>query len=337
MRFVVTGAAGFVGCCLSELLVERFGADSVQGVVGPAVLHQKERVRYERLQRLGVRTIASDLRESPVLRGELADFDVLFHLAAYAKTEEDSPDVRINDLGTERLIRELGPRLKGGRVVYTSTIAAVDAPPGGGLIDLDTPCAPKTEYGATKLAGERIVRRYAAQFGYRYSILRLPTIYGPGFRPGGMFDILAQSLRTKGLSTRIYWPGKMAIMGVSDLAPILLAAATDDRMADRIFLVSTNEDPTMGQIAEQIARANGIEYRPIRLPGWLMTCLGWSAWPLWQSSFVPYLIRVSAWRMSLVVQGFHSDGSELTRLLDLKYRPWQESFAEMYAEPDHPR
>jgi uncharacterized protein YbjT (DUF2867 family) len=34
MRFVVTGATGFIGYPLCELLVERFGADSVQAVVG---------------------------------------------------------------------------------------------------------------------------------------------------------------------------------------------------------------------------------------------------------------------------------------------------------------
>jgi UDP-glucose 4-epimerase len=332
MKFVITGAAGFVGYSLSELLVKRFGADSVQAVVGPAPLHEKERVRYERLKGLGVRTISSDLRESPVLRAALTDFDVLFHLAAYARTEENSRDVRINDLGTERLIRELGPRLKGGRVVYTSTIAAVDTPAGGGRIDIRTPCAPKTEYGATKLAAEEVVKRYAAELGYQYSILRLSTVYGPGFRPGGMFDVLAHSLRTNGLSARIQWPGKMAIVGVSDLAQILLAAGIDDRMADRTFLVSTNEDPTMGQIAEQIARVIGAGYRPIRLPQWLMTCLGWSAWPFWQSSFMPHLIRISAWRLSLVIEGFYADGSELTHMLDLQYRPWKEGFAAMYAD-----
>ncbi|MGB7759055.1 MAG: NAD-dependent epimerase/dehydratase family protein [Bryobacteraceae bacterium] len=332
MRFVVTGAAGFVGYSLSELLVKRFGVDSVQAVVGPAPLHEKERARQERLQELGVRTIASDLRECPVLRAALTDFDVLFHLAAYARTEEDSRDVRINDLGTERLIRELGPRLEGARVVYASSIAAVDAPPGGGRIDMTAPCAPKTEYGATKLAGEEIVKRCAAGLGYRYSILRLSTVYGPGFRPGGMFDVLAHSLRANGLSARICWPGKISLVGVSDLAEILLAAATDGRMADRTFLVSTNEDPSMGAISEQIARAIGADYRPIRLPHWLMTCLRSSAWPIWQTRFIPHPLRISAWRLSLVIEGLYADGSELTSLLNFRYRPWKEEFPAMYAD-----
>ena len=96
MKCVVTGSVGFVGCALSELLVNQLGADFVVAVVGPAPIHEKERERYNRLQRLGVRTVASDLRRSPVLDEELADFDVLFHLAAYVRTEENSSVVSTN-------------------------------------------------------------------------------------------------------------------------------------------------------------------------------------------------------------------------------------------------
>jgi nucleoside-diphosphate-sugar epimerase len=78
---------------------------------------------------MGLSTLPIDLRRSPVLAGSLDDFDVLFHLAAYVRTEENSPDVSINDVGTERLLEELGPRLTGKHVVYSGTIAAVDSFP----------------------------------------------------------------------------------------------------------------------------------------------------------------------------------------------------------------
>jgi nucleoside-diphosphate-sugar epimerase len=45
MRFVVSGGAGFVGYPLCELPGERFGANSVQAMVGPAALHEKEPAR----------------------------------------------------------------------------------------------------------------------------------------------------------------------------------------------------------------------------------------------------------------------------------------------------
>src|SRR5882762_4438217 len=250
MRAVVTGAAGFVGYALTELLVREWGPESVQAVVGP-VQHDKERARLEQLRRLGTPLISFDLRQTPVFQTGLADFDVFFHLAAHVRTEDRSTDVRINDQGTARLLSELGPRLKGKRFIYTSTIAAVDSPPGGGGITAQTPCHPRTEYGATKLAAEQLLKSAAAEGGFNYTILRLPTVYGPGYRPGGMFDVLAKSLPRNTLSTRVQWPGKIAIIQVQDLARILVQASTHPAMSDRTFLVSSDEDPTMGEITSQ--------------------------------------------------------------------------------------
>jgi nucleoside-diphosphate-sugar epimerase len=170
-----------------------------------------------------------------VFETELADFDVIFHLAAYVRTENNSTDVRINDKGTERLLSELRPRLEGKRFIYTSTIAAVDSPPAGGCITPQTPCRPRTDYGVTKLAAEQLLKEAAAKGGFSYTILRLPTVYGPGYRPGGMFDVVAKSLPRNTLSTRILWPGKMAIIQVHDLARILLQASGHPEMRDRTF------------------------------------------------------------------------------------------------------
>jgi thioester reductase-like protein len=67
MRAVVTGAAGFVGYALSELLASEWGPKSVQAVVGP-VQHDKERARLDRLRHLGTPLTSFDLRQSPRVR-----------------------------------------------------------------------------------------------------------------------------------------------------------------------------------------------------------------------------------------------------------------------------
>ncbi len=333
MRAVVTGAAGFIGCALTELLASEWGPKSVQAVVGP-VQHDKERGRLERLRRLGTPITSFDLRQSPVFQVGLADFDVFFHLAAHTRTEDASTDVRINDIGTERMLSELGPRLEGKRFIYTSTICAVDSPPGGGRMTDKTPCRPRIEYGVTKLAAEQLVKAAASEIGFDYTILRLPTVYGPGYRPGGMFDVLAKSLLRNTLSTRILWPGKMAIVQVHDLARILVHASTHPDMSNRTFFVSSDEDPTMGEITRQVALSIGTTQRPIVLPSWLLCCLRATRSPIWQNAFLPHWIKILAWRGSLVLDGFYCDGSELTNLLHFKYQPWRQAFESMYAGPD---
>jgi len=55
--------------------------------------------------------------------------------------------------------------------------------------------------------------------------------------------------------------------------------------------------------------------------------------PIWQSAALPHWIKISAWRLSLVLDGLYCDGSELTNLLHFKYQPWREAFGRLYAEP----
>jgi nucleoside-diphosphate-sugar epimerase len=148
-----------------------------------------------------------------------------------------------------------------------------------------------------------------------------------------MFDVLAKSLPRNTLSTRILWPGKIAIIQVHDLARILVQASTHPEMSDRTFLVSSDEDPTMGEITSQAAQSIGVRHRPIVLPSWLLYCLRTVRSPIWQSAALPHWIKISAWRLSLVLDGLYCDGSELTNLLHFKYQPWRQAFEKLYAEP----
>jgi nucleoside-diphosphate-sugar epimerase len=98
------------------------------------------------------------------------------------------------------------------------------------------------------------VKRKAEQWGFDYTVLRLCTVYGPGFRPGGMFDYLAGAVPREKLSARIAWPGRMSIVEVNDAADILIHVSVNSQAANRTFLVSSDEDPTMSQMVECAAQ-----------------------------------------------------------------------------------
>jgi nucleoside-diphosphate-sugar epimerase len=155
-----------------------------------------------------------------------------------------------------------------------------------------TPCLPRTVYGITKLRAEAILKHCAAKYGFTYTILRLPTVYGPGYRPGGMFDVFVKDLPKNKLSIRIAWPGPMSIMEVDDVAKLLAAAAADQRMVGQTYFVSSGEDPGMGEMAAYTAEILGGPYRPIKLPQNLapfsMRLLG----PVWQARFMPHFLQI---------------------------------------------
>ena len=197
MRFLVVGASGFVGSPLSQELAKRFGMANVQLIVPPVDCHAKEHSRRQALEDAGFDVVKYDiLSRPPDLLEQIKPFDVLLHLATFAETETNSVELdRVNDVGTEQLLKSLKPLLPGTRVVFTSSLAAVDrAFPDNTPQDEEYPCTPRTRYGRSKLRAESIVKRYAEETGFAWTILRLPTVFGPGYRPGGLFDQIAESL-----------------------------------------------------------------------------------------------------------------------------------------------
>src|ERR1051325_9003777 len=126
--------------------------------------------------------------------------DLVFHLGANIDTDTPEEEHRVNDIGTRNLLEWLGPSLRGARVVYTSSVAVHDRNgPAHGPITEDSPFVPRTPYGVTKLRGEAIIRELAPRLGFTWTIPRLPTVYGPGGKSGGMFDLLVSGVRSKGL------------------------------------------------------------------------------------------------------------------------------------------
>ncbi len=334
MKSVITGASGFIGYTLTQHFIQRWGTDSVQAMVGPGQ-HSLECARLSELSRLNIPIIPLDLRTVEVFSRVPEDFDVLFHLAAYVRTEANSPDVRINDQGTERLLDKLGHQLTGKRVVFTSSIAAVDPFPNRiGRIEEDTPSFPRTSYGITKLGAEEILRRKAKQWGFDYTVLRLCTVYGPGYRSGGLFDYLARAVPEGKFSSRIAWPGRLSIIEVNDVAKILISVSTKPWAANQTFLVSSGEDPTMAEMAECTAHWMRVPYRPVKLPPWviqlMMALLAFGS----QLRVLPHGLRTMAWRASLLFNGLSCDGTKLTSLLGFSYKPWRETFSQMYRVND---
>src|SRR6185436_17853095 len=106
--------------------------------------------------------------------------DLVFHLAANIDTAAPEAELRVNDLGTQHLLSWLGRSIRGGRVVYSSSIAVLDRNgPAEGPLNESSPCVPRTEYGHTKLRGEQILQALAGPQQFSYTILRLATVYGP--------------------------------------------------------------------------------------------------------------------------------------------------------------
>jgi nucleoside-diphosphate-sugar epimerase len=191
MRYVVTGAAGFIGSHLAERLLgdghDVVGLDAFTDYYDPALKEQNARD-------LDVRRV--DLAEDTL---DFDGFDGIFHLAGQpgVKSFGDVFPVylRRNLLASQRLF-EAAAR-DGVRVVFASSSSVYGAAeryptPEG------TPPHPLSPYGITKLACEHLADAYRRQFGLDVVVLRYFNAFGPRQRPDMAFTRIVLALAEGG-------------------------------------------------------------------------------------------------------------------------------------------
>jgi dihydroflavonol-4-reductase len=170
-RALITGATGFVGGHLAELLV-------AEGWEIRALVRATSDVA--RLRQLGVELCEGGLADREAIGRASAGVEVVYHLAAVTGLRAEKDFARANAEGTENVVAALrGAEPRPRRLVYLSSYAACGPSQPGRPRAIDETPGPLTAYGRTKLAGEDAVRPLD-ESGVQAVILRAPPVYGPG-------------------------------------------------------------------------------------------------------------------------------------------------------------
>ena len=334
MRILLTGATGFIGVRAVEVCAQQFGVDKIVASY-PHPADEVERERAARIGRLGVSTLIWNLLKPLPAGAEIPGFDAVIHLAAFTTTEIKSDEIRVNDEGTRNLLETLGDKLRGKTFLFTSTQMVVDkADPSVSIVDEESPCCPRTEYGRTKLRAEAIVKKYSTSLGFSYVILRPPTVYGPGFRDAGMFGLFARWAKRSLSPADVDWTGLMGLLYLDDIvkAIIMLLESDNPRARNDTFFISSPERTTMGEIVRGIADATGSSVRAISIPKWLEKIVEVVVWQSWLWNLCPHIFHIMTWRLSLIIgDGYYGDASHLQEVLPhLSYLPFSEGVMKTY-------
>ena len=193
-KCLVTGAAGFIGSHLCEALLER--GHEVIGLDG-FVPYYPRPFKESNLTALrphkGFTFHELDLRDAE-LTPHVDGAEVVFHLAAQAGLMKSWSDFHsyasCNTEATQRLL-DAAKQTACPHFIYVSTSSVYGKQATG---PEDSPLAPFSPYGITKLAGEQLCRAYEANFNLPITILRYFSVYGPRQRPDMAYHILIRSL-----------------------------------------------------------------------------------------------------------------------------------------------
>lgn len=212
LRIAVTGAAGFIGGTVAEMLVQR-GAE----VIGLDIAESGR----ARVEALGAKFVLADVAErSSVERALEGGIDAVVHTAAIVSdwtTMEES--IRVNVGGTANVLT--AARAAGAsRAVHLSSVV---------LYGYDDPSeqdedAPRRSVGIpyldTKAASDRLASRLGAV------VVRPGDVYGPGSNP---WTVRAVDMVTMGLPMVPSEDGTMLPVYIDDLAAGVLAALEHGR------------------------------------------------------------------------------------------------------------
>ncbi len=194
MLIALTGAAGFIGSHLTELLVRKghhvVALDSFDSYLYPAEVKERNAAELEQLPRARFQLQRGDVRDpEAVARLISSEVDVVCHLAALAGVRPSLADpiryVRTNVEGTNVVLermRAVGLR----KLVFASSSSVYGAKPSvdAAAFHEDEPClVPVSPYAATKRMNELQLATYAALYGIGSFALRFFTVYGPRQRP----------------------------------------------------------------------------------------------------------------------------------------------------------
>ncbi len=257
---LVTGAEGFIGSTLVDLLVER-------GARVRALVHYKPYAERGYLARhLGadspVEMVAGDVRDAGRVMDAVAGCDTVFHLAALIgipySYEAPEAYVQTNVVGTQNVAaacRRHGVR----RMVHTSTSevygTALTAP-----ISESHPLQPQSPYSASKIGADMMALSYAHAFELPVTVVRPFNTYGPRQSARAVIPAILAQLHSGAREIRLgSTTPTRDFTYVTDTAEGFLALAECDRAIGHVVNLGTGREISIGDLAESLIKASGRE------------------------------------------------------------------------------
>ena len=178
-RFLVTGGAGFIGSHLVDMLLEQ---EAAQVVIFDNFIRGEMKNITQALQdkRTEVFEVKGDLTNLNELNRATLGMDGVFHLASLCLShcqEFPRSGLDVNVTGTFNIL-EACVKNKVKRIMFASSSSiygnAVYSP-----MDEDHPHGNRNFYGATKIAGEALIRAFHFKYDLEYLAYRFMNVYGP--------------------------------------------------------------------------------------------------------------------------------------------------------------
>lgn len=273
-KVLVTGAAGFLGGHLVDMLVER--GDEVRAMVRPVEDASHLRSLPD------VEVVYGDMTDAPSLKRAVKGVDRVYNVAA--KTGPWGTEAAYNAANVWGVADLIQSAMDAGvqRIVHTSSIT-VYGHHLHGIVSEDHPFhAEDNPYSRTKIAGEKLITDLVKYQGAPVVIVRPAWIYGPRDTASfGRFVSLVES--GKGF---FVGSGRNIVptVYVRDVAQGLIKAGdAGDFVVGRAYTLADDRRVTQEEYLNTIADFLGVEHISRKLPYAALYSAGRTAELVWQA------------------------------------------------------
>lgn len=253
-RWLVTGAAGFIGSNLVETLLSN--GQSVVGLDNFATGHQRNLDEAVTASRGTFKMIEGDIRDRTTCAEAVAGIDIVLHQAALGSVPRSIVDpLTSHDVNVTGFLNMLDAARKAGvrRFIYAASSSTYG----------DEPNLPKKEerignplspYAATKLADEIYASVYARSYGFKATGLRYFNVFGPRQDPDGPYAAVIPkwvSAMIDGEAVTINGDGETSrdfCFVANAVQANLLAALGTDGAQGEVYNVAVGDRTTLGEL-----------------------------------------------------------------------------------------
>jgi len=274
VKVLVTGAAGFIGGHLVEMLVER--GDEVRALVRPGGDTSHLRTLT------GVEIMHGDLTDAASLKCAVRRMRVVYNVAA--KTGPWGLEEAYSAVNVQGLADLMHAAMDAGvqRIVHTSSIT-VYGHHLHGIVTEDYPYgAANNPYSRTKIAGEKLVSNLVKEYGAPVVVVRPAWVYGP--RDIASFSRFVNLVESgKGF---IIGAGKniVPVVYVRDVVQGLIKAGeAGGQVIGRVYNLADDRRVTQAEYLNTIANALHVPHVSRKLPFSAVYLAGRTAEAVWQA------------------------------------------------------
>jgi NAD dependent epimerase/dehydratase len=253
---LVTGAEGFIGSHLVDLLVDA-------GARVRALCHYKPYAERGSLARYAdddrVELIAGDVRDPHLVDAAVSGTSVVFHLAALIGIpySYEAPDsyLQTNVAGSHHVVASC--RRHGARMVHTSTSEVYGSARVVPITE-EHVLQPQSPYSASKIAADAMVLSYRHSFDTEVAVCRPFNTYGPRQSTRAVIPAILAQLRAGSGEIRLGSVDPTRdFTFATDTARGFLAVGASDAALGQALNLGTGREISIGALAEALIRVSG--------------------------------------------------------------------------------